>query len=628
MKFVIDGMFVILFGISLAGMGAYFFKRILKTEIDFFTGFFAGCGLAIVFLFFCGILSLFFRNLFLAYIIFVFIFAIPGRRLLFRHRLAVDKKLIVPFLLLAIVLFVAGLAALSPPIKNDTLFYHLGLPKLWAGDGGIEFYSTIPLSASALNSELLLTPILAFVSPEAAQFFVFLVGIMVCGAAGRAYSKLTAGQPLTAILALGTVPLFVSGLCDAKNDYLAVGFALIAFIKYFEYMESGRFREILFAGIFAGLAASTKPNALIFVVGLSIMLAIERRNLKAVAGFLAAAVIFGSPWYIRAFIETGNPFFPFFDNLFHSDHWRPLFDDFNAATFVASERRNILNFITSPFRLIFLPDIFRGRLGPLPLALLPLLLIFRPVPKTLRITLWLSAIFFVIWYMIWPNARYLLPIVPVLCLVTAYILERLTDSGRALRLSMIAIITVLIALTGLQIVRDGIGRIKAATGLVSRDEFLKSAMLLDPNRPMSAAKLAAIPYYDIWAYLNLTAPEDAVVGILCSNWNRADGFYLERRYRYLNPTEQATVDFAGNKGQIALALVRNNVQYVLIDKTVVREFAENSPFSNAPGFSVFSSGVRDFLEVVRQNGRLILITDRFELHDMKGLTLILEGPFS
>ena len=187
MKFVIDAMFVILFGISLAGLGAFFYKHILKAEVDFFTGFFAGCGLAIIFLFPCGVLSLFSRNLFLAYIIFVFLFAIPGRRLLFRHHLSIDRSLIVPFVILAIVLLLSGLSSLSLPIKNDTLFYHLGLPKLWAGDGAVNFYPTIPLSASALNCELLLTPILAFVSPEAAQFFVFMCSPRASYCVGSTY---------------------------------------------------------------------------------------------------------------------------------------------------------------------------------------------------------------------------------------------------------------------------------------------------------------------------------------------------------------------------------------------------------------------------------------------------------
>jgi len=50
MRFIIDLLFVLLYCLALGGLGVLFFKRILRIEIDFFTGFFAGCGIAIMIL--------------------------------------------------------------------------------------------------------------------------------------------------------------------------------------------------------------------------------------------------------------------------------------------------------------------------------------------------------------------------------------------------------------------------------------------------------------------------------------------------------------------------------------------------------------------------------------------------
>ena len=218
MKFLVDLLFGILFSISLGGLGVLFFNYILKKQIDFFTGFFAGCGLSIIILFVAGLAGLYCRTFFIIYIVFVFLFAIPGRRALVGESFSIDRKYLAPLILLALVLLIAGLSSLSPPLKNDTLYYHLGLPKLWAADGGIKFYPTIAFSATALNSEVLLTPLVSFISPEAAQFFVFIIGFMIMLLLARGFQHLTDGSPIMALLVLGSVPLFISGLTDAKND--------------------------------------------------------------------------------------------------------------------------------------------------------------------------------------------------------------------------------------------------------------------------------------------------------------------------------------------------------------------------------------------------------------------------
>lgn len=626
MKFVIDFLFGVLFSLSLAGLGVVFFKRILKTEIDFFSGFFAGCGIAVIVLFVGALLGIFGRIFFFIFVIFVLIFAIPGRRKLFKHKFSFNRNYLFPLVLLIVVLIVTGLSSLSPPIKNDTLYYHLGLPKLWAIDGYINFYPTIIFSVTALNSELLLTPILSAVSPEAAQFFVFLVGLMSILLLGEVFYSITGGARVVAILSLSAVPLFISGLADAKNDYLTAGFSVMSALFYLEYLKIDKPKFILMAGIFAGLAAGTKTNALIFALAMFVVIILSRHRLKDIALFLTGAIVFGFPWYLKAFIETGNPFFPFYDSVFHSSYWREIFDSYNKATLPEIEHKSLLNFITSPLRLSYLPDIFRGRLGPLPLMLLPLLLFVRKIPRMVYKTLLISAVFYLIWYPVSANARYMMPIIPLLSLVAACIIDRIFSMSRTSGLVVICTITLLLAISGVQMVRDGFSRIKAAIGVTERDQFLREATVLDPNDVSSSLRRSALPYYDIWQFLNATAGDDAVVGILCSNWNRADGFYLNRRFLLLNPTEQAEIDFTKDKNNLLWSLVNHKVNYVLVDRLVVEEFSAGSPFNSAPGFMIFSRGVADFVDIVEKNGRLIYLTDRFELYKISLDSTILEAP--
>jgi hypothetical protein len=628
MKPLVDFLFGIIFVISLGGLGVVTSKRLFKFDLDFFTGFFAGSGIVIVLLFICGLTGFFNHTFFAVFIILIFLFSLAGRRSLFEIRLPFSMMELIPLALVAIVLLMAAFSSLSPPIKNDTLYYHLGLPKLWAVDGGIKFYPWLSFSDTALNSELLLTPIVDFVSPEAAQFFVFLVGLMIILYLAYSANRHLGISPMITILTIVSVSFFTTGLFDAKNDLLAAGFALSSFIAYADYLKNHDNKLMVLAGVFAGLAAATKVNSLIFAGALFIAIAASRPGLKPLLLFAIPGMIFGSPWYIKAYIETGDPVYPFFNDIFHSPLWHVVFDKFNTATGVDSEHRTLFNLFTAPLRLVYLPDIFRARLGPLPLMLLPLLFFIKSIPVLVKKILIISVIFFVGWYFSWPNGRYLMPVVILLCLVGAFIFDWLIKNTRFGGIITVVGACLLIILSGTQVFRDGKLRMETALGIIDTDTFMRSAATLNPNQTGSAELVPAVPYYDIWQYLNSEAPHDAVVGILCSNWSRADGFYLDRPFIYLNPTDQTVVDFTFDRTGIIRAIVANNIRYVLIDKAVIAEFTDDSKFADAPGFKLLSRGVADFEDIIKQNGRLIYVTDRFGLYRLKNLSFISEEPFS
>jgi len=614
MRLIIDILFSVLLCISLAGLGTVFLRKLLKIEIDFFTGFFTGCGLAILILFITGILDMFGRDMFIVLFLVIFIFVVPGIRKLLQVKFTIDSKYVIPFVLLGIVLIVIGLSSLSPPIKDDTLYYNLALPKLWAADGGIRFYPSIAFSATALNSELLLTPILSFCSPEAAQFFVFLIGLIAMFLLAEGIHRHTNIPHILIFLLLGAVPTYLSIMVNAKNDYLSIGFSIMAALFYFDYLKSMKSKHILLAGAFAGLAAGTKTNAIIFIMAMFVLIVLSRHRLKDIALFYVSAVILGLPWYLKAYIATGNPVYPFFNNIFDSPYWHNIFDIYNKATFVESEHKSLFNFITSPLRLVYSPDIFRCRLGPAPFVFLPLLIFIRPVPGIVKKALLITGIFFVFWYLAWPNARYLMPVIPLLSFAAAFVIDRLFKMNRICGFIAITGLCLIFILTGVQVGRDGVNRIKTALGIIDKDHFLKTETVLDPNVLSSAKKKLALPYYDIWQFINSNSQDGEVVGILCSNWYRADGFYLDRRYYYFNPTEQVIVDFTGSESSIEKSLRELSIDYILIDNMVVEEFSDSSIYGAAPGFDIFSKGVENFVKITKQNGRLIYSTDRFGLY--------------
>ena len=617
MKLISDLLFGILFCISLGGLGGLFARRILDLKTNFFMAFFFGCGLAIVFLFLGGLFGIFSSTFFLIFIILALLFAISGWRRLAKWQMNFNKKELVLIALVIIVLLLAGLASLSPPLKNDTLYYHLGLPKLWAGDGGIHFYPTIALSATALNGELLVTPIVGRISPEAAQFIVFLIGVITMLLLAEELNRFVGANQYLGLLFLAAVPLYISGLADGKNDYLAAGFCLVSTFLYFDYLKARNAKYLILAGVFAGLAAGTKTNCLIFVMSITILTVFGRPRFKDLLLFILGILIFGAPWYLRAFIITGNPVYPFYNTIFHSGYWRDIFDGFNQAAMPVSEKRNPANFILSPFKLVYLPDLFRGRLGPLPFILLPLFIFIKNHPRFIHRALWISAIFYAAWFSVWANARYLLPAAMLLIFVSSYIAYRSFKFNRTVGLAIIIGASLIVMVNIAQMTRDGLPRIKAALGLVDRDTFLLQAAVLDPNNLGSDQKTAALPYYEVWQVANASLPNNAVVGILCSNWSRADGFYLDRRFLYLNPSEQTAVDFSQDEGNIIRTLTVNKIDHLLIDNRVIAEFSDTSQFKNIPAFAILAAGVKTLADYAKENGQLVFQADRFTLYRLR-----------
>jgi hypothetical protein len=617
MKPIIDLLFGLGLCISLAGLGGVIAHRVFNFKSNFYLSFLLGCGIAIVVLFTGGLLGLFSRPFFISLLILLGLFIISGYRRLSDITLKFTKNNAIPLVLVAILLIFAGLAALSPPIKNDTLYYHLGLPKLWAISGGILFYPTIAFSATALNGELLVTPIVAIISPEAAQFFVFLIALITILYLGHELERFTNTPSYLGLIFIAALPLYIAGLSDSKNDYLAAGFCLAAIFSYFDYTKIRHSKYLIMSGVFAGLAAGTKSNALIFAIALTIGIFISRPRLKDFACFVLGATIFTIPWYLKAYLETGNPVYPFYNGIFHSPFWPNAFNDFNEATMPPSVDRTIVDFILSPFKLVYWPDLFRGRIGPFPLIFLPFLIIIKNHPKIIKRTLIVAAVYYVIWYAIWANARYLLPAVLLLIFVAAYAAYRAAAKSRSILLIVTVMASLLIAINIVQLFRDSGIRVKAAAGMIDRDTFLERAASLDPNNLISGEKVIALPYFEIWQRANTALPKNAIVGILCSNWSRADGFYLDRRFMYINPTEQKVVDFGLDSIGLENTFRQSGIDYFLIDNQVIQEFSGQSRFADAPEFTRIADGVRRIVQYTQKNGRLEFQTDRYQLYGIR-----------
>jgi hypothetical protein len=186
-----------------------------------------------------------------------------------------------------------------------------------------------------------------------------------------------------------------------------------------------------------GLAASTKHlGVFVTMIALGVFVLADRRRRDvqpaigpaALIGLLAAAL--PAPWYLRAWLRSGNPVFPEMFALFGAfppERWDAISEQ-GLAHFKAhfGMGRSPLALLALPWNVTVHGALFGGSLGPLFLVLLPILLFARRQEAAVRWLTWGILAYVALWASPVSSfqLRFLMPIVPAMALLAAAALDR------------------------------------------------------------------------------------------------------------------------------------------------------------------------------------------------------------
>lgn len=273
-------------------------------------------------------------------------------------------------------LFFAVLYSFAPPVEGfDGLFYHLTVPSLWLRDGGLQLMNMPHYWFPSLMEGMFLWP-LSLGFDSSAQFihlaFGLLSWLLVWDLTRKLFGARTAWWSIAIFMSMPSLPWLSAW---AYTDMGLVFYSLAALSALLFWRETDWMHWLLICGAMSGFALGIKYTSFMLPLVILLFLFLWRRNnkysfLKTATMFAGLAILAGGVWYLRNWIWTGNPVYPFvFDG--------PFWDAFRSDWYNGAGTGIGWNF----FEILSLPVVtmlgykdqnyFDGRYGPLFLVLFP-----------------------------------------------------------------------------------------------------------------------------------------------------------------------------------------------------------------------------------------------------------------
>lgn len=211
----------------------------------------------------------------------------------------------------------ASMVVLAPSLAFDVLRYHLVEVMVYNARHALVIAPFLDIGYNPQNSELLMTLAYSLGGQPAAQMtppLFFALALLMTFAMARRTGAGRLGAA-TGTLFAGTIPFLHWTGSVAKNDLVLAFYLLAALYAYLRWQESEKFAWILLGAFFVAAAAGVKPTVVFGLPPLAIFYFLaawrQPKRWRAIALLAAIFALFGLYWYVRAWLLTGNPVYPF-----------------------------------------------------------------------------------------------------------------------------------------------------------------------------------------------------------------------------------------------------------------------------------------------------------------------------
>ncbi len=243
------------------------------------------------------------------------------------------------------------------------------------------------------------------------------------------------------------------------------------------------------------------------------------------------SLLVAAPWYVKTWVYTGNPVYPFFYGLFGGRYWNAA----NAAQYTAAQAqfgfgKGAVNFLLAPWQttmeaslltpqkpILFTEYVLFG-LSPVYVAvLLAAPLFVRRLSRVSVLLCLFAAGVFVFWFFLMQQTRYLIPALPALAIICGEVLVTAWEELRIARWF-----------------GAGLAAASVAWGL-----YLGAVYIAAPALPVVTGQMTTQAHVartlpglaSAVEFINRETPKEAKVAL----FDEVRGFYLDRDYLWATP---------------------------------------------------------------------------------------------
>jgi hypothetical protein len=391
-----------------------------------------GLGILSTFLFILGVFGLFYIEI--IYFVMIVVLAINFKKILALIKKVIgqavllfsEKKYHLIFIvsLLLFLLLIVPMVTLSiyPETTWDSSMYHLVYSKSYLESHHIAPVENIRHPVFAQLFDLLYAITIystkTAISAKVLHFtMLFLCAIVIYTFCTRYYSKKIG---IWSSLVWLSVPLVIYVSATAYIDTAQGLFVIISIYALINWMNNNKKEWLIISAISLGFLCGIKYTGLFFVLfcGLVVLLkCVKQKYYMGIIWFSVLVTVTALPWYLYNYVYTGNPLFPFYQNIFGYYDWSK--EEFNSYNNAVNNNygmgKGIKELLLLPWNLIFNYNNFfaEAEITIIYLVGLPFFIVVAFKDKISRILLLLTISYMMFWFSSSQVYRYIIPILPV-----------------------------------------------------------------------------------------------------------------------------------------------------------------------------------------------------------------------
>jgi len=338
-----------------------------------------------------------------------------------------------------IVIIMNFIIAFAPPTDADSLSYHLAIPNYFIHFQKIIFQPFYMSWGMPLHYEMLNTLGLLIGYDIFPQIINWLMGIISAITLYILTSEIFSKKVgLFAAVFYYLTPKIIFLSSTSKPDLSLFAYIFLSIYYTILWSRKKENKALWLSAIFTGLALASKYQGVHWALSIGLLIIIlhlqDLKNLrikifKTLIIYGLISLLIASPWYLRNFIITGDPIWPFGFSFFDSQYWTQALQN-KFSSWQQGEGESLQHYLMGIWNLTLHQSSWFGGLRipylPIQLTLIPGLLFYWPRLKyDQKIFIKYLSIPIIVYYTLWftnyQQSRYILPVMSLLLIPSSYI---------------------------------------------------------------------------------------------------------------------------------------------------------------------------------------------------------------